>query len=123
MAIQVLQKGRSALRIWSAQALPAGNNMLSEAIDIRNIDGYLAMGWTITGNGTVRFEVLSCYDGSTFLDISGDIAAGQTRTTGPDGDGKNGVSITTPPSPFIKIRATETSGANAVAITAHLYGN
>jgi len=123
MSLKALKKGNSSLRVWSVQALAAGQNMLSDAIDIRSIDGYMAAGWTITGTGTVRFEILSSFDASKFLDLSANIADGQLATSGPDGDGKNGASIVTVPAPFIKIRATETGGANAVAITFYLYGN
>jgi hypothetical protein len=123
MSLKHVKKGIGAVRVWSLEALAAGQNMLSDPIDIRSIDGYLAAGWTITGTGTARFEILSSFDGTSFLDLSANIADGQTATTGPDANGKNGSSIVTVPAPFIKIRATETGGANAVTITFHLYGN
>jgi hypothetical protein len=123
MALLVLKKGYSQLAVWRTTTLPAGNNALSSPIDIRGIDGYLSAGWIITGTGTVRFEILSCLDGTNYLDLSGDIAAAQTATSGPDANGKNGASIVTVPAPFIKIRMTETVGANAAVVSFFLYGN
>jgi hypothetical protein len=123
MSLLVLKKGYSQLAVWRTTTLAAGNNALSNPIDIRGIDGYLSAGWVITGTGAVRFEILSCLDGTNYLDLSADIAAGQTVTSGPDANGKNGASITTVPAPFIKIRMTETGGANAAVVSFFLYGN
>ena len=123
MSLLVLKKGLSQLPVWRVTSLAAGNNMLSNPIDIRGIDGYLSAGWVITGTGTVRFEILSCLDGTNFLDLSANIADAQTVTTGPDANGRNGASIVTVPAPFIKIRATETGGANAAVVSFFLYGN
>lgn len=123
MSLLVARKGASHIHVFSAQAVLAGGSVDSDPIDIRGIDGYLSLGWTITGDGTAKFEILSCLDGSNYLDVSPDIAAAQTKITGPGTNGINAALITTIPAPFIKIRVTETGGANAVTVTVHLYGN
>lgn len=123
MALLLLKKYGGQLAIWRTTTLAAGNNALSSPVDIRELDGYLSAAWTITGTGIVRFEILSCIDGTNYLDLSANIADAQTRITGPDANGINGASIVTVPAPFVKIRMTETGGANAAVVSFFLYGN
>lgn len=92
----------------------------SEAISGVGLDGYFSLQWTITGDGTAKFEVFSSNNGTDFMDVNADIITGQTKTTGPSGDGKNMTSFVIIPCVMFKIRVTETGGASAIVPSAWL---
>ena len=119
----ILRHDTSAVKIFNAQVVTAAGNALSTEIDLRRTEGYLALQWTITGDGTGKFEVLSSLNGVDFLDINTDIAAAQTKTTGPSSDGKNAASATCIPCPVVKIKVTETGGVNSITVTAWIFGS
>lgn len=112
----------SSILVFNAVAVTAGNSYTSDEISASSVDGYFSLQWQVTGDGTAKFEVLPSNNGTDFLDTEPDIITGQTKTSGPGGDGKNFVSFLVPPCRSFKIKATETGGASSVTISAWLKG-
>jgi hypothetical protein len=100
--------------------ISASGSYTSEAYDVTQLQGYFSLQWTVTGDGTMKAEVLSSNDGVTFHDLNADITSSQTKTTGGGSDGKNMASFLVVPCNQIKIKFTETGGANSIAVTAYL---
>lgn len=119
----ILRSEQSAVKIFNGEVIAASGDSSSVDIDVRRIKGYLSLAWTITGNGTGKFEVLSAVNGIDYLDINADIAASQTKTTGPGSDGKNAASFISVPCPALRIKVTETGGANSITVSAWIYGS
>lgn len=109
-------------RVFNAQATAASGTSTSDAIDLHCRSGYFSLQVAITGDGTCKFEYLISNDGVNFIEPSSasDIASSKVKTSGPGSDGKDIFSFTPVISRFIKIRITETGGANSVTVTAHL---
>lgn len=90
----------------------------SEAFDVTGIDGYFSLQWTVTGDGTMKAEVLVSNDGVTFHDIDPDITTGQTKSSGVSG--VNMIRFKVTPCNQIKIKFTETGGVNSISVVASL---
>jgi hypothetical protein len=97
----------------STGTISASGTYTTEAYDSSQLQGYFSLQWTIVGSGTMKAEVLVSNDGVTFFDIDTDIATGKTVGTGM-------VSFTVTPCNQLKIKFTETAGANTISVTAHL---
>lgn len=105
----------------SANALyPASG---SPGIDIERAEGFFSLQVTVAGDGTAKFEYLLSNDGVDYFEPSSasDIASGQLKTSGPGSDGKDLFSFSPEPAKYLKIKATETAGANSITVTAHLF--
>ncbi|MFZ2809448.1 MAG: hypothetical protein WAZ60_23945 [Desulfosalsimonadaceae bacterium] len=90
----------------------------SEAYDATQLQGFFSLQWTVTGDGTMKAEVLVSNDGVTFHDLDSDITTGQTKSTGTGGVNMADFEVT--PCNQIKIKFTETGGANSIAVVAKL---
>lgn len=102
----------------STDTIAASETYTTEAYDATQLTGYFSLQWTVTGDGTMKAEVLVSNDGVTFNDIDSDIITGQTKTSGISGT--NMKSFTVTPCNQFKIKFTETGGANSIAVTAKL---
>jgi len=98
----------------TSDAILASASDTSDAIELWRYrpDGYFSLQWTITGTGTAKIEYNVSHDGTNYQEPVGatDIATGQTA-------GTNSASFTPIIAPYIKIKVTETGGANAVTVT------
>lgn len=116
------EKPVSKVVLFSAQAIAAGQSVVSEPINVEHVINEYALQATIAGDGTCKFEYLCSLDGLTYVEPEGatDILASLTKTSGPGTNGKVYKGFTPPRSRHIQIRCTETGGANAVNVTALL---
>ena len=105
--------------IFNAQEIAAGGNAVSDAINLQGIDGYFSIQVALTGDGTAKFEYLMSNNNSDFLEPSSasDIATGHTKTSGPGADGKDIYAFDPDLAKFMKIKVTETGGANTITVT------
>ena len=110
----------SFVKVFDAEAVAKSGSATSVEISTSNVEGFFCLQWEVTGDGTVKFEVLPSNNGDDFLDTEPDIATGQTKTSGPGSNGKNLVSFGIPPCRSFKIMATETGGSKSVTVSAWL---
>jgi hypothetical protein len=110
----------SYIKVFDAVTVSASGNSSSAEVSTSKLAGLFSLQWTITGNGTAKFEVLPSNNGADFPDIETDISTGQTKTTGPASDGKNMTSFEMSPCRSFKIKVTETGGANSITVSAWL---
>ena len=105
----------------SSGTIPASGTYRSVAYDVAAIlDGIYALEWTVTGDGTMKAEVLTSINGVTFHNLDTDITAAQTKTTGIGADGVNMAGFTATRCCQIKILFTETGAANSIVVVASL---
>jgi hypothetical protein len=102
----------------SSGTITASGSYTTEAYDCIELIGYFSLQWTVTGDGTMKAEVLVSDDGSTFLELDPDITTGQTKSTGTSGVNMTDF-IVTPCNQF-KIKFTETGAASAIVVVARL---
>jgi hypothetical protein len=111
-------------KVFSAQSVSASGIEWSEALDLGSInqDGLFSLQLLVTGDGTLQVEYELSHDGVNFVTPTTalDIVSAFTKTSGPGSDGKDIYSFDPELGRFMKIKVTETGGANAAVITAHL---
>jgi hypothetical protein len=96
--------------LLTAEAIAAAGTVTTDVIDLTQSSGKIKIQSTITGSGTLKLELLESLDGITWIENATDIVTGLTAgsaLTARD----CGVSC------YIKIKATETGEAEAVALT------
>jgi hypothetical protein len=103
-----------------ARSIAASQSAISVAFDLRQVaqEGIFSIDYTITGSGTAKIEYLLCATaGGTFVEPSAaaDIASGLTSTSGTSG--RDLITFEPEMAPFMKIKVTETGGAQAVVPT------
>lgn len=102
----------------NAESIAASGNASSSAIHLGAYQpwGFFSVQVTIAGTGTAKVEYLLSHDNSTFSDCGTDIATGLTAGTQiyafPDGEPVV--------APWMKIKVTETGGANGVTATVYV---
>ncbi len=110
--------------ILNSETVTAGANTTSDAIDLNKYrpEGYFSLQVTITGSGTAKIEYLLSNNGTDYLEPStgADITASMTATSGPGSDGKDIFYFDPEPARYLKIKVTETGGADSVVVTATL---
>lgn len=113
-------KSISTKEIFTAVTIAASGNSLSAVTDLTGIVGYTSLQVAVTGDGTCKFEYLLSNNGTDYLEPTGavDIAASITKTSGPGSNGKDIYYFNPEMARFIKIKITETGGANTVTVTA-----
>lgn len=112
----------SSFRVFDADAVAASGTLLSEIIDLArySTEGFFSLQVALTGTGTGKCEFLVSNDGVTFIEPTGatDVFSGLTVAGGPGGDGKDIFSFSPPVARFIRLKLTETGGANGITVTA-----
>jgi hypothetical protein len=111
-------------RLLTAYSVAANTNVSTQPVDLREVakNGVFAIKYTVTGDGTVKFEYNVCEkDDGTFIEPSGasDIASSITKTSGTSG--VDVVSFEPEIAPFMKIKVTETGTSNAAVVTLDLF--
>lgn len=105
-------------RAMPGVTISASGSYTTQAFDLNEIkpNGYFGLQVTVSGSGTCKFEYLCSIDGVNFVEPTGatDIASGVTTVTSAL------TSFTPAPCRYIKIKCTETGGANSVTVTAWL---
>lgn len=104
--------------IISTGEISASGSYTSSAYISRGIEGDATLQWTVTGDGTMKAEILVSNDGTVFNDIVDDIVTGQTKTSGISGT--NMVAFGIPSCSFVKFKFSETGGASDITVVAHL---
>lgn len=102
----------------STGTISASGSYTTEAYDCQELQGFFSLQWTVTGDGTMKAEVLVSNDGSTFLEIDSDITSAQTKSTGTSG--VNMVDFEVTPCNQFKIKFTETGTSNSITVVARL---
>jgi hypothetical protein len=102
----------------STGTIAASGSYTTEAFDCTNLEGFFSLQWTVTGDGTMKAEVLVSNDGSTFLELDADIITAQTKLTGTSGCNMTAFEVT--PCNQIKLKFTEIGGANSITVVARL---
>ena len=112
------------LTVFNAQSTAASGTSSSSAIDLARFQslGSFSLQVAVSGTGTAKFEYLVSNDGVNYLEPTGasDIATGITATSGPGADGRDIYYFEPKMARYLKLRVTETGGANAVVVTAYL---
>lgn len=108
----------TTVKVFDGLDLGEGANSSSPAIDLREVaqNGIFTLFYTLTGNGTCKFEfLLGQTVAGTFVtpSESDEIATGLTV-------GSDLISFSPLLAPFIKIKVTETGGADHVGVNAWL---
>jgi hypothetical protein len=105
-------------KVIDNQTIAANGSYTSYAIDLNNLkpNGYYSLQVAVTGSGACKFEYLASNDGFLFAEPAGatDIGSGITATT------IIIASFTPIPCAYLKIKCTETGGANTVTVNAWL---
>lgn len=110
--------GKGIIPSISTGVIAASGSFTSEAFIARGIEGDATLQWTVTGDGTLKIEVLTSNDGVVFNDIADDIATAQTKTSGVGGTNMAAFGI--PLCDQCKFKFTETGGADTIEVIARL---
>jgi hypothetical protein len=98
--------------------IAASGSYTTDAMDASGLDGFFSLQWTVTGDGTMKAEVLVSNSGSVFHELDADITTAQTKSTGTSGTNMTDFEVT--PCNFIKIKFTETGTSNTITVAARL---
>jgi hypothetical protein len=113
----------TVIKLFDAQSIAASANASqpAEGIDLQRFaqNGFFSLQYLITGTGTCRIEYNLSNDGSTYIEptSSTDIGSSLVATSGPGGDGKDILTFSPELARYLKIKVTETGGAQAVVVT------
>ena len=102
----------------STGTISAGGSYTTDAYDASSLEGFFSLQWTVTGDGTMKAEVLVSNDGATFHELDADITTAQTKSTGTSGVNMTDFEVT--PCNQFKLKFTETGTANSVTVVARL---
>ena len=102
----------------STGTVAASGSYTTDALDCSGLQGLFSLQWTVTGDGTMKAEVLVSNDGNTFLELDADITTAQVKTSGTSGNNMTDFEVT--PCNFMKLKFSETGGANSIAVAARL---
>ena len=113
----------SVIQIAGSETIALSDNFTYDVDLVReNANGYFSIQIYITGDGTLKAEYLVSNDGTHFIEPTGatDIFSAYTKTSGPGSDGRDIVSFEPELAGHLRIKFTETGGANSVTIDAFL---
>lgn len=101
----------------SAESIAASASHTSDAVVLGDVSGSFSAQLALTGDGTAKLEVLCSNDGSNFVAPEGvnAIMSSKTKTTG-----NYLASFAIPVCYALKLKVTETGGAQAVVATVTL---
>jgi hypothetical protein len=102
----------------STGTISASGSYTTDAYDASSLEGFFSLQWTVTGDGTMKAEVLVSNDGATFHELDADITTAQTKSTGTSGVNMTDFEVT--PCNQFKLKFTETGTANSVTVVARL---
>ena len=102
-----------------AYPIAASGSFTSNALNLDELkpNGYFSIQYLISGSGTCKFEYLCSNDGSNFVSPIGAVAIASGKTSSNNGEL---VSFTPPACKYLKIKCTETGGANTATVSVFL---
>lgn len=108
--------------VFSGKTLAASGSVesVSKNLDELQINGFFSCQIALTGDGTGKFQWGVSNDGSNWIysaDASDNIVTAFTVTSGPGSDGKNIYSFDPILGKFLKIKVTETGGADTITFS------
>ena len=107
--------------LFTTEAISASGSATSMNIDLNQPQpaGYFSVYVELTGTGTGQVTYELSNDGTNYLTPSSaaDIVTAHTAASGPGSDGKDIYSFTPELGAYMRIKVTETGGANAIAVT------
>lgn len=104
-------------QLFVDEEVSASQNATSRLITLFDRLNEHAVQYKITGDGTLQLDLLVTIEGEDF--ITQNIASGLTKTSGPDSNGKDIIPVRLKPCDVLKLKATETGGANSATITSY----
>lgn len=109
------QRPITTIKLFSAQSIAASESATSVAVDLREIaqEGYFSVYATVSGSGVLKLEYLIAPEKyGTFIEpaAADDIATGLAA-------GNAAASFSPVLTPFMKVKATETDGAQGVVLS------
>lgn len=102
----------------SSGTITASGTYTTDPMDASGLNGNFSLQWTVTGDGTMKAEVLVSNDGVNFHDLDTDITSGQTKSSG--SSGTNMAAFDAVVCNQLKIKFTETGGAQSIIVAARL---
>lgn len=116
----------STIRVFKTREIVASGSLISQAFKLgsySDVQGWFSLQVVLTGDGTGKFQASVSNDNSNFIisdDASDDIVSAHTKISGPGADGIQIYQFSPVLAQWIKIKVTETGGANSIIVTAHL---
>jgi hypothetical protein len=112
------------LKLFDAEAVALSASATSVAMDLSTYKpaGVFSVQIEVTGDGTVTLAYEVSVNGVDFVVPTGasEIVTGFTKTGGVAAGGKDLIAFYPEPCRFLRLKVTETAGANAIAINAWL---
>jgi hypothetical protein len=117
--------GTNVIQIWGSEEIAASGNAVTQAfgLDWYHLQGFFSLQINLTGDGTGKFQYGLSNDKSNYLypaSAGDDIVTAHVKTSGPGGDGIQIYSFDPAVSGYLKIKATETGGADTITVSAWL---
>ena len=103
-----------------AETIGISGTYQSDGISLHKDCSSFSLYYEITGNGVVDFFVYTSPDGLNFVKNVRALKRGQTKTSGPGGDGINMIHVPIIPCDAFKIEAEEVGGAATATVTCKL---
>lgn len=111
-------------KIFTSEVIAASGSAESEIIDLGGLtwNGSFGIQVVVSGDGTARFEAIMSNHSDDFIlpSTQAVIKSGFVKTSGPGSDGKDSFGFNPILHAFMKIKVTETGGANSITVTAYL---
>ena len=105
-------------KCFSANTIAASGSLTTIIFDLNNFkpNGFYSLQVTVTRSGACKFEYLCSNDGENFVEPVGasDISSGVTAVSSAI------ISFSPVPCAYLRIKCTETGGANSVTVSAWL---
>jgi len=111
-------------KVFDAQALAASGVFTTPALDLSrySTEGFFSLQFNLTGTGTAKVEFMISNNDVDYIEPTGasDVLSAFTVTSGPGANGKDIASFSPPLARFLKLKVTETGGANGVTVNGWL---
>jgi len=100
----------------------ASGRLTSQPVNMQNLEGYMAIGAKIAGNGTARIFYEVSQDGHAWATPEGalDVLSTITKTSGSGANGLVSAQFNPVLAPWLRLVLTETGGASPVLATVRL---
>lgn len=116
----------TTIMLWTAQSISLSASLYSPLIHLgawSDIHGWFSLHVELSGDGTGKFQVAVSNNKTNYIvsaTASDDIVTAHTKTSGPGTDGTQIYQFSAITAEWIKIKVTETGGANAIVVGAWL---
>ena len=102
----------TSLTVHNCPAIAASGSTETDGVNLHNRAGIFSLFYTLTGTGTGKIEYQISYDDVTYAEPSEALDVGTGLTAGSDF-----ISFEPVLAPFIRLKITETGGANSITIS------